>query len=55
MFYLLVMEEVETREQGDKFETLISFSSRLEPIDRPALFINNISFEKERLGLMLIF
>lgn len=55
MFYLLVMEEVETWEQGDKFEILISFSSRLASIDIPALIFNILPFEKERVGLMLIF
>lgn len=55
MFYLLVMEEVETWEQGDKFEILISFSSRLASIDIPALIFNILPFEKERDGLMLIF
>ena len=55
MFYLLVMEEVETWEQGDKFEFLICFSSRLLSIDTPGLLFNTISFEKERDGLMLIF
>ena len=48
MFYLLVMEEVETWEQGDKFEFLICFSSRLLSIDTPGLLFNTISFEKER-------
>lgn len=55
MFYLLVMEEVETWEQGDKFEFLICFSSRLLSIDTPGLLFNTISFKKERDGLMLIF
>ena len=55
MFYLLVMEEVEIWEQGDKFEILLSFSSRLALIDTPILLFNSISFEKEREGLMLIF
>ena len=55
MFYLLVMEEVETWEQGDKFEFLICFSSRLLSIDTPGLLFNTISFEKKRDGLILIF
>jgi hypothetical protein len=49
------MEEVEIWEQGDKFEILLSFSSRLALIDTPILLFNSISFEKEREGLMLIF
>jgi hypothetical protein len=49
------MEEVEIWEQGDKFEILLSFSSRLVLIDTPILLFNSISFEKEREGLMLIF
>ena len=48
MFYLLVMEEVEIWEQGDTFEILICFSSRLLLIDTPGLLFNTISFEKER-------
>ena len=55
MFYLLVMEEVETWEQGDKFEFLICFSSRLLSIDTSGLLFNILPFEKERDGLMLIF
>jgi len=50
-----VVEELEIGEQDDIFEILISLWVKLESIEIPTLFINLISFDEGKDGLMLIF
>ena len=52
-YNLHVLEEFEIGEQGDKFEILISFWTKMESIDKPASFNNFISFDKEKDGLLI--